>query len=194
MDGTSSRITRQKVVVRSSFFLGDLKVVFSCGLGVIQEKCQFDINCGISLSLVVWPNRSLNIEADWQSTSLQQNKQLFMITICYMISCLHCHMSCNSSLDHIAYQWRLKTLGLFCVHMWYYVTCQWLLMLMEGFPVSGLREINLLLNLRHDNIVPLTEIVVGKRLDRFLMSTLLSLYFTWFSWLSANLLYSLYRW
>ena len=40
-------------------------------------------------------------------------------------------------------------------------------MLMEGFPVSGLREINLLLNLQHDNIVPLTEIVVGKRLDRF---------------------------
>lgn len=35
----------------------------------------------------------------------------------------------------------------------------------DGFPVSGLREINLLLNLRHDNIVPLTEIVVGKRLD-----------------------------
>jgi len=41
-----------------------------------------------------------------------------------------------------------------------------LLMLMEGFPVSGLREINLLLNLDHENIVPLTEIVVGKHLDR----------------------------
>jgi cyclin-dependent kinase 10 len=35
----------------------------------------------------------------------------------------------------------------------------------DGFPVSGLREINLLLNLHHENIVPLTEIVVGKRLD-----------------------------
>jgi len=45
---------------------------------------------------------------------------------------------------------------------------QWLLTLTAGFPVSGLREINLLLNLHHDNIVPLTEIVVGKRLDRFL--------------------------
>jgi len=43
-------------------------------------------------------------------------------------------------------------------------------MFVEGFPVSGLREINLLLNLRHDNIVPLTEIVVGKRLDRYLTS------------------------
>ena len=39
---------------------------------------------------------------------------------------------------------------------------------MQGFPVSGLREINLLLNLHHENIVPLTEIVVGKHLDRFL--------------------------
>jgi len=47
-------------------------------------------------------------------------------------------------------------------------------MLMSGFPVSGLREINLLLNLQHENIVPLTEIVVGKHLDRCwhcLMST-----------------------
>ena len=35
-----------------------------------------------------------------------------------------------------------------------------------GFPVSGLREINLLMNLQHDNIVPLREIVVGKHLNR----------------------------
>ena len=51
------------------------------------------------------------------------------------------------------------------------VYISWLLMLMEGFPVSGLREINLLLNLRHDNIVPLTEIVVGKRLDRYVFTS-----------------------
>ncbi|ESN90086.1 hypothetical protein HELRODRAFT_186224 [Helobdella robusta] len=35
----------------------------------------------------------------------------------------------------------------------------------EGFPVSGLREVNILLNLRHRNIVQLKEIVVGKHLD-----------------------------
>jgi len=40
------------------------------------------------------------------------------------------------------------------------------MLMMQGFPVSGLREINLLLNLDHENVVPLTEIVVGKHLDR----------------------------
>ena len=35
-----------------------------------------------------------------------------------------------------------------------------------GIPVSGLREINILLNLRHENIVQLKEVVVGKSLDR----------------------------
>ncbi|XP_054152927.1 cyclin-dependent kinase 10-like [Oppia nitens] len=35
----------------------------------------------------------------------------------------------------------------------------------EGLPVSGLREINLLLNLRHDNVVQLKEVVVGKSLE-----------------------------
>ena len=35
-----------------------------------------------------------------------------------------------------------------------------------GLPISGLREINILLNLRHENIVELKEIVVGKSLDR----------------------------
>jgi hypothetical protein len=35
----------------------------------------------------------------------------------------------------------------------------------DGLPVSSLREINLLLNLKHKNIVELKEIVVGKRLD-----------------------------
>ena len=36
----------------------------------------------------------------------------------------------------------------------------------SGIPISGLREINILLNLHHENIVELTEIVVGKSLDR----------------------------
>ena len=49
-----------------------------------------------------------------------------------------------------------------------------------GIPISGLREINILLNLRHENIVQLKEIVVGKSLDRYyvpidLMQNMLSL-------------------
>lgn len=35
----------------------------------------------------------------------------------------------------------------------------------DGLPVSSLREINLLVNLRHKNIVELKQVVVGKRLD-----------------------------
>ncbi|KAJ8041508.1 Cyclin-dependent kinase 10 [Holothuria leucospilota] len=35
----------------------------------------------------------------------------------------------------------------------------------DGLPISGLREINLLINLRHENIVELTEVVVGQHLD-----------------------------
>lgn len=35
----------------------------------------------------------------------------------------------------------------------------------EGMPLSGLREINLLLNLKHKNIVYLKEVVVGKSLE-----------------------------
>ena len=34
--------------------------------------------------------------------------------------------------------------------------------------MSGLREINILLNLRHRNIVELKEVVVGKSLERLL--------------------------
>ena len=40
--------------------------------------------------------------------------------------------------------------------------------------MSGLREINLLMNLKHENIVPLREIVVGKHLNR---SEYVSVYF-----------------
>ena len=36
----------------------------------------------------------------------------------------------------------------------------------NGVPTSGLREMHLLLNLRHDNIVELREVVVGRSLDR----------------------------
>lgn len=35
----------------------------------------------------------------------------------------------------------------------------------NGIPISGLREINILLNLRHDNIVEMTEVVVGRSLE-----------------------------
>lgn len=35
----------------------------------------------------------------------------------------------------------------------------------DGIPISGLREINILLNLRHTNIVELMEVVVGKSVD-----------------------------
>ena len=35
-----------------------------------------------------------------------------------------------------------------------------------GIPISSLREMNILLHLRHENIVELKEIVVGKSLDR----------------------------
>lgn len=39
----------------------------------------------------------------------------------------------------------------------------------NGIPVSSLREINILLNLRHNNIVQLKEVVVGKSLDRLFL-------------------------
>lgn len=35
----------------------------------------------------------------------------------------------------------------------------------DGLPISSLREINLLVNMRHKNIVELKEVVVGHRLD-----------------------------
>ncbi|XP_022106471.1 cyclin-dependent kinase 10-like isoform X4 [Acanthaster planci] len=35
----------------------------------------------------------------------------------------------------------------------------------HGLPISGLREINLLINLRHENVVELKEVVVGSHLD-----------------------------
>lgn len=35
----------------------------------------------------------------------------------------------------------------------------------DGLPISSLREINILLGIRHKNIVELKEVVVGKRLD-----------------------------
>lgn len=34
-----------------------------------------------------------------------------------------------------------------------------------GFPISSLREINILLNIRHKNIVELKEVVVGRNLN-----------------------------
>lgn len=38
--------------------------------------------------------------------------------------------------------------------------------LLLGIPISSLREINLLLRLRHPNIVELKEVVVGSQLER----------------------------
>ena len=35
----------------------------------------------------------------------------------------------------------------------------------DGLPISSLREINLLLKMRHKNIVELNEVVVGRKLD-----------------------------
>lgn len=36
----------------------------------------------------------------------------------------------------------------------------------DGIPVSGLREIQVLLSCRHENIVHLKEVVVGRSLER----------------------------
>ena len=36
----------------------------------------------------------------------------------------------------------------------------------DGFPISGLREISILLTCRHENIVHLKEVVVGRSLER----------------------------
>jgi hypothetical protein len=37
----------------------------------------------------------------------------------------------------------------------------------EGFPISSLREINILMKLQHDNIVTVKEIVIGGKNDRY---------------------------
>ncbi|RWS03859.1 cyclin-dependent kinase 10-like isoform X3 [Dinothrombium tinctorium] len=39
----------------------------------------------------------------------------------------------------------------------------------DGIPVTALREINILLNLRHENIVRLKEISVGRKLDNIFL-------------------------
>ena len=38
----------------------------------------------------------------------------------------------------------------------------------DGFPLSALREISLLLGIRHKNVVKLNEIAVGRNLERYL--------------------------
>lgn len=37
----------------------------------------------------------------------------------------------------------------------------------DGLPVSGLREIQILMTCSHENIVKLKEVVVGRSLERF---------------------------
>ena len=39
----------------------------------------------------------------------------------------------------------------------------------DGLPVSGLREISILMSCNHENIVPLREIAVGKSLDNIFL-------------------------
>lgn len=39
----------------------------------------------------------------------------------------------------------------------------------DGFPLSSIREINILLSLQHKNIVDVSEVVVGNRLDDIFM-------------------------
>lgn len=42
---------------------------------------------------------------------------------------------------------------------------------LSGVPISSLREITLLLRLRHPNIVELKEVVVGTQLERYCTDT-----------------------
>ena len=39
----------------------------------------------------------------------------------------------------------------------------------DGLPVSGLREISILMSCNHENVVPLREIAVGKSLDNIFL-------------------------
>jgi len=39
----------------------------------------------------------------------------------------------------------------------------------DGIPISSLREIQVLLNCKHENIVHLKEVVVGKSLERYFL-------------------------
>lgn len=49
---------------------------------------------------------------------------------------------------------------------WLLAVVQPRLLLSAGMPISSLREITLLLQLRHPNIVELKEVVVGNHLER----------------------------
>ena len=40
----------------------------------------------------------------------------------------------------------------------------------DGLPISSLREMSLLLNLRHENVVLLKEVVVGRHLDSIFLA------------------------
>lgn len=51
-------------------------------------------------------------------------------------------------------------------HLRFHVVLLKLLFSLSGIPISSLREINLLLRLRHPNIVELKEVVVGSHLER----------------------------
>ena len=49
----------------------------------------------------------------------------------------------------------------------------------DGLPISTLREISLLINLSHENVVELRNVAVGKQMDSiFLVMTLVA--FLWY--------------
>lgn len=43
----------------------------------------------------------------------------------------------------------------------------------DGLPVSGLREIQILMSCSHENIVRLKEVVVGRSLERFVVADII---------------------
>jgi len=40
----------------------------------------------------------------------------------------------------------------------------------DGFPVSALREISILLNVTNENVVKLREIAVGRNLEKYVLA------------------------
>ena len=47
----------------------------------------------------------------------------------------------------------------------------------DGFPVTSVREIKILFDLSHPNIIRLKEVVVGFKTDRYLFLILILVYF-----------------
>lgn len=66
----------------------------------------------------------------------------------------------------------------------------------EGFPVTALREISVLLSLSHENVVSVREMCVGSSFDKVFMVMEVSVYLicndTFIFWLFLTAAYSLY--